>query len=143
MNCLKYKLCFVLFLVFGSITALSCSRKDKGILPPGGPFPTILIAQAQFFHEQKDGKDLTKPGPALLTLKQKTASGWKDTVIEDPQSNVFHKAMIFNDGSQRKIVTIGGMQAALKLWEFNGDGWRQTVMWNPEFGGKWNRLRRY
>ncbi len=122
---------------------LSCANNEqkKNMLPSGGPYRTILIAQAQFVYENKDGKKLPKPGPALLVIKQKTADGWKDTVLEDPQSNVFHKALILPKDASRQILTIGAMQAALKLWEFKERSWQQTVLWQPEFGGKWNRLR--
>jgi len=116
-------------------------ESDKKALPAGGPWPTILIAQAQFIYENRDGKQLPKPGPAVLTLKQKTPGGWKDTELEDPQSNVFHKAMILDTGSKKMILTIGAMQAALKLWELRGNSWQQTLLWNPAFGGKWDRLR--
>jgi hypothetical protein len=124
-------------------TIFSCSKTDeaRNVLPSGGPYPTILVAQAQFLYEKKDGKKLPKPGPAILTLKQKTPKGWKETVIEDPQSNVFHKALIFNDSSKKWILTIGAMEAALKLWQFRENAWHQTLLWNPVFGGKWNRLR--
>ena len=124
-------------------TTFSCSKTDqtKNAPSPGGPYPTILIAQAQFVYENRDGKRLPKPGPAILTLKQKTPGGWKDTVIEDPQSNVFHKAMIFSDSSGKRILTIAAMDAALKLWQFRENIWQQTLLWKPVFGGKWNRLR--
>lgn len=45
--------------------------------------------------------------------------------------------MVYND----KILTIGAMEAALKLWEFRENTWQQTLLWNPVFGGKWDRLR--
>ncbi len=58
-------------------TIFSCSKTDeaRNVLPSGGPYPTILVAQAQFLYEKKDGKKLPKPGPAILTLKQKTPKG--------------------------------------------------------------------
>lgn len=110
-------------------------------LPAENPLPTLLIAQAQFSHEQVDGRSLPKPGPALLTIKQKTPGGWVDTVIEDPESRVFHKAMIFSAGSKKQILTIGATEALLKLWEYRNRTWQQTVLWHPVFGGTWDRLR--
>ena len=143
MNLLKFKLAVKALWVVFLIAALACSKKEPSpnILPPDGPYPTILIAQAQFLYEEKDGKRLPKPGPAILTIKQKTAAGWRDTVIEDPKSNVFHKAIIFNDRSAKRILTIAAMGAALKLWEFRENVWHQKRVWNPVFGGTWDRLR--
>jgi hypothetical protein len=117
----------------------SCSRSEEtiNVYLSNGPYPTILISQAQFTYDNKSEKKLPKPGPAVLILKQKTAQGWTDTVLEDPKSNVFHKSMVFGD----KILTIGAMEAALKLWEFRANTWQQTLLWNPVFGGKWDRLR--
>ncbi len=133
----------VISAIIFSIFLFSCSKKEeaKNILPPGGPYPAILISQAQFLYENRDGKKLAKPGPAIMTIMQKTRQGWVDSVIEDPQSNVFHKALILKDGNSKKILTIGAMKAELKLWEFKDNAWHQTLLWNPVFGGKWDRLR--
>ncbi len=121
---------------------LSCTGKDEKTRgPQSGAHPSLLIAQAQFIYEKKDGKTVPRPGPAILTVKQNTPEGWKDAVIEDPQSNVFHKALFLNDGSRKKIVTIGAMDAALKLWHFSENAWQQELVWQPVFGGTWNRLR--
>ena len=146
---MKYKtpkLLIVAFIIALPLVAFSCSKDKTGddkknILPPGGPHPTILISQAQFLYEEKNGVKLPKPGPAIMTLKQKTPDGWSDTIIEDPQSNVFHKALLFNDGSKKCILTIGAMGASLKIWEVRQNNWHQTLLWNPVFGGKWDRLR--
>ncbi len=131
-------LCFVVCLGIAA-----CAEKKSSIETPqaDGPYPALLIAQAQFIYEKKGDKKIPKPGPALVTIKQKTPAGWKDTILEDPQSNVFHKALFIKDGDAQKIVTIGAMEAALKLWEYKGNSLQQQVLWNPVFGGKWNRLR--
>jgi hypothetical protein len=125
--------------------SLSCSKQEdpKKFLPLNGSHPTILIAQAQFETIKTDnGQTMPRPGPALLSLKQKTPGGWHDIAIEDPQSNVFHKALIFQGkGSTRSILTIGAMDAALKVWHYRAKKWQHQTLWNPVFGGKWNRLR--
>ena len=66
---------------------------------------------------------------------------WKNTVLEDPQSNVFHKALILPGKSGNAIVTIGAMAASLKIWQVKDKAWTQAVLWNPVFGGTWDRLR--
>jgi hypothetical protein len=104
----------------------------------GGPYPAILVAQAQFVEGAgADGKPTSVPGPAKLTIVRKTESGWKPVVIEDPDSNVFHKALAW-DGD---VLTIGGMQALLRTWHFADGAWKATTHWNPKFGGKFDRLR--
>src|SRR5262249_61233157 len=72
-----------------------------------------------------------------LLVARKTESGWKPLVLEDPDSNVFHKALPWDGG----IVTIGGNQALLRTWRFADGQWAATTHWNPKFGGKFDRLR--
>jgi len=57
--------------------------------------------------------------------------------IEDPDSNVFHKAMAYETG----ILTIGATKAMLKAWVFANGTWNQRTIWAPTFGGKFDRLR--
>lgn len=97
----------------------------------GGPFPTLLLAQSQFY-------DGNKPGPALLSMWRKTAEGWKVTKVEDGDSNVFHKALPFDGG----ILTGAGEKALLKKWTFKEGKWSQESLWGPkDWGGKFNRVR--
>ena len=100
----------------------------------GGPYPSLLLAEAQF-QKGADGKP--KPGAALLTIWRKTPDGWKSSRLEDPDSNVFHKAIPYEGG----ILTIGAEKAWLKKWTFANGKWSQQGLWNPSWGGKFNRLR--
>lgn len=100
----------------------------------GGPFPTLLLAQAQFV-KTPEGK--TKPGPALLEIWRKTPDGWKATRLEDTDSNVFHKALPYEGG----ILTIGAEKAWLKDWRFADGKWTAQELWNPKWDGKFNRIR--
>lgn len=104
----------------------------------GGPYPTLFVAQAQFVDRVgADGKKASVPGPAKLTIVRKTGPTWQTSVLEDPDSNVFHKALQTPDG----ILTIGGNQALLRTWTFANGGWSAATHWNPKFGGKFDRLR--
>ena len=110
-------------------------RRDPLI---GGPYPAILVAQAQFTEGTgPDGKRAAIPGAAKLLIVRKTESGWKPAVLEDPDSNVFHKALPWDGG----ILTIGGNQALLRTWRFADGRWVADTRWNPKFGGKFDRLR--
>lgn len=104
----------------------------------GGPYPALLVAQAQFVDRAgADGKKTSVPGPAKLMIMRETVPGWTPVVLEDPDSNVFHKALPWGDG----ILTIGGNQALLRTWRFKDGAWTADTHWNPRFGGKLDRLR--
>ena len=105
--------------------------------------PIIFLAQAQFRNEiAENGQTRSIPGAAKLTLVQRTSRGWEASILEDSQSNVFHKALWFEPSEGLSgILTIGANMAALKLWQFKENNWRDSILWNPVFGGAQNRLR--
>jgi hypothetical protein len=104
----------------------------------GGPFPALFLTVAQFTDVKKpDGKTQPVPGAAKLLIVRDSGNGWKVAIIEDPDSNAFHKAMPWDDG----LLTIGANQAMLKTWRFANGAWSATTHWNPKFGGKFDRLR--
>ena len=78
----------------------------------GDKAKALLLSQAWFM---KDAAGKSKPGPARLEIWREGAAGWNYTRLEDPESNVFHKAILSDDGS---ILTIGAMGAHLKRWAF-------------------------
>ncbi|MEZ4236058.1 MAG: VCBS repeat-containing protein [Myxococcota bacterium] len=101
---------------------------------PEGPLPTLIMVQAQFVN----GPDRRpRPGPARMTLYRTDGTNWFPTVIEDPDSNVFHKGMPWRDG----ILTIGAMKAMLKHWKNDAGEWKATTLWEKSWGGKFDRLR--
>ncbi len=101
----------------------------------GGPYPAIVLSQAWFW---KDEAGKSKPGPARLEIWRQTPGGWQATRLEDGDSNVFHKPIVFPDGS---ILTIGGEKAMLKRWRFANGKWTSQTLWERSWGGKFNRLR--
>ena len=100
----------------------------------GGPFPALLVTQAWFW---KDENEQTQPGPARLEIWRQTPDGWTKNRLEDADSNVFHKAIAFEDG----ILTIGAEKAVLKKWTFVDGKWKSEALWTKSWGGKFNRLR--
>jgi hypothetical protein len=89
-----------------------------------------------------DGKTQVKPGPAKLVIVRKTPNGWKEIHLDDPGSNVFHKAMMCPpEWRPASILTIGAMAAALKIWSWDAGAWEAETVWKTTFGGKWDRLR--
>jgi hypothetical protein len=83
-----------------------------------------------------DGKP--KPGPAKLVLLSPKNGSWHAETIEDPMSNVFHKAMAWREG----ILTIGGTGALLRHWRRDAQGaWVPKTLWEKSWGGRFDRLR--
>jgi hypothetical protein len=109
--------------------------------PPSTPadLPSgIVLALAQFVTQ--DGKSV--PGPARLEFLSRTGGAWKMTALEDPQSNVFHKAMLYTGADGPRLLTLGGSAAIVKSWRKNDAGALEpTVLWQKEFGGKFSRMR--
>ncbi len=109
-----------------------------------GPPAVILLAQAQFINQAGENGDVhSVPGPAKLTIVHQGSNGWETSLLEDPKSNVFHKALWFTPKEgQPGILTIAGNQAALKLWHRVGAKWEPTSIWGPDFGGEQRVSRR-
>jgi len=103
----------------------------------------IYLSQAQFFMEKgADGKMHAVPGPARLIIYRRAEAGWVEEVLEDPESNVFHKAAFWDPpAGDPGVLTIAATQAYLKIWRKGDSGWESESFWNPTFGGNFDRLR--
>jgi len=116
------------------------SKADKPYEPKnealkGEGLPSVLLAQAWFM---KDANGKPKPGPARIQIWQQTPEGWQASILEDGDSNVFHKIIVQPDGS---LLTIGAEEAALKRWTYADGKWSDDLLWTKEWGGKFNRIR--
>lgn len=117
---------------------------SKPFFPPGA---VILLAQSQFGEQIDEATGEKKPltMPALLEILRFDGKQWLLEKIEDPDSTVFHKSVIFHDPENPQsapgILTIAGSEAALKLWRRTADGWTADTLWKAKFGGRWDRLR--
>jgi hypothetical protein len=113
----------------------------------------LMLALSQF-EVGPDGKVLPKPGPAKAEILVRQGGAWKVSAIEDPESNVFHKAMVYAAPDGPAILTLGGTKAALKLWrktagrEAPGPQDQEVAgfepvatLWTKDFGGKFSRMR--
>jgi hypothetical protein len=116
------------FLVTGA--GLACSRADQAL-------PNGLLLSLAVLETAEDGKPI--PQPAQLGIIQRNEHGWTYRVIEDSDSNVFHKAMVYEPGpGQGGVLTLGGTRAILKLWR---RGERAQTIWEQDFGGRFSRMR--
>lgn len=109
----------------------------------GGPYPTLLLAKAQFSYPAGGaGRTQPVPGAAKLVILREAPTGWQTSVLEDRSANVFHNALLLPQTDGRaEVLTISGTAAALKLWHWENDKWAVDAPWRPTFGGKWDRLR--
>lgn len=100
----------------------------------------LLLAFSQF--EVVDERATATPGPARLEILTRSDGQWRSEVVEDPDSNVFHKAMPLEPKGQAPgILTLGGTGAYVKLWRRVGDRYEPMTLWNAKFGGKFDRMR--
>jgi hypothetical protein len=114
--------------------------EQMGLLAPPAPddLPNALVlALAQF--TDKDGKPV--PGAARLEFLVRSGGKWTMTALEDPESNVFHKAMAYQGGDGVGLLSLGGSAAILKLWTPGPSGLAAKVLWQKDFGGKFSRMR--
>ena len=145
-----------------AVVALACGRSEQpkphphpesepepeafGIATPKTPdeLPRgIVLALAQFRDErdEKTGKTVPVPGPARLEFLVRRGGAWHVSALEDPESNVFHKAMVYGSGDSARLLTLGGTAAKVKLWSREGDGLVAKTIWAKDFGGKFSRMR--
>ena len=132
-----------LILLMPALCWLACKDGGPGRRPPSTRGKWLLLPMARFADERgADGKMRPKPGAARLVLLEKTAHAWREHVLEDPASRVFHKAACLKqpDGSVG-VLTIAATDALLKLWTRRNGAWQADTWWHPSFGGKWDRLR--
>ncbi len=111
------------------------------LAPAPGETDTLILAQTYFLDEvdQESGKTKPVPGPAKLTLIRGTGEQWQVDTLEDPESNVFHKALPL--AGAEGILTIAANGARLKSWTRGASGWEAVTHWAPTFGGEQERLR--
>jgi hypothetical protein len=108
----------------------------------GPPLPDslprgIVLSLAQFTRQE--GKPV--PGAARLEFVFRRDGEWKVTALEDPESNVFHKAMLYQGAEGPRLLTAGGTAAIVKVWSREGASLAPRSVWQQDFGGKWSRMR--
>jgi len=109
-------------------------------LPPELPAALprgIVLALAQFVD--RGGKSV--PGPARLEFLYREGGQWQTSSLEDPASNVFHKALPYEGPGGARLLTLGGTAAAVKAWAPEGGSLVATTLWQQDFGGRFSRMR--
>jgi hypothetical protein len=115
----------------------------------------LLVAQSRF-EVSPEGEVLPRPKAARLDILVSRGNGWEVVPLEDPESNVFHKAMVWQPRPARGragppaigpraggpgILTLGGSAAALKLWRPGSGEFVSETIWEEDFGGSFSRMR--
>lgn len=108
--------------------------------PTPADLPRGLLLALSTFRSGDDGKQIPQSELVVLT---RAGGAWSGVAVSDPASNVFHKAMVVDlPGSGPSVLTLGGMNAAVKRWQ-KGDAGLAPVetLWEAKFGGAFDRMR--
>jgi len=124
--------------------AVPIAAESQPAPPPASSLPDslpsgLLIALSRF-ESDESGKPL--PKSELVTLVRR-GGAWESRSYQDPESNVFHKAMVYTvPGGDPAILTLGGTAAAVKLWAPADGGLAPSkTLWLEDFGGRFSRMR--
>ncbi len=120
----------------------------SGELPANLP-RALVLSYAQF----STASGASAPGPARIEILRRRNGAWEMSVIEDPDSTVFHKAIWFEPAGQPPgLLTLTGgrpvpdgqvadQPGRIELWRPAGDRFTATTLWSASFGGVVNRMR--
>lgn len=114
-----------------------------GVLPLaafGKQDPNVLLVARSRAPRAQASQAL--PRSDLLVLARE-GGVWRGRSFSDPDSMVFHKAMVYEPaGRAPGVLTIGGLGAAIKLWLARGGELAPAeTIWQAHFGGKTDRMR--
>jgi hypothetical protein len=121
-----------LVLVFPLVAVLAGCASE----PAAEPMENGLLLSLAVLESGPSGP---VPQPARLGIITNDGNAWSYRFIEDEESNVFHKAMVFSPtNGESAILTAGGTRAIVKLWKKDGSS---RTLWEKDFGGKFSRMR--
>ena len=103
--------------------------------------PNGLLVSLAALGKNDQGRPM--PLPARLGVLTRQSGEWAYEIVEDADSNVFHKAMVFDPPGDAGpgILTLGGTAAKVKLWNRSSGEWQAETLWQADFGGKFSRMR--
>jgi len=127
--------------------AAPAAAKPSSVPAPAAPVKDldtgIVLSLAQFITE--GGKPI--PGPARLEFLQLRDGEWQVSALEDTDSVVFHKAMVFQGPSGEGLLTLAGSApntgdpGHLKFWTMGEDGLSAETLWAKHWEGTVSRMR--
>ncbi|UCF35743.1 MAG: VCBS repeat-containing protein [Acidobacteriota bacterium] len=96
-----------------------------------------LVLALAVLGKNDDGSPL--PLPAQMGILTPDGDQWDYRVIDDPESNAFHKVMAYHPaGGRGGLLSFGGTAAVVKLWAPDSS---PKKLWQEDFGGKFSRMR--
>jgi hypothetical protein len=119
----------------------SAATKAPSPAPPtAADLPRGLLLALSTFRTGDDGKQVPQ---SELVIVVRAGGAWSAKSFGDPDSNVFHKAMVVDlPGAGPSLITLGGMQAAIKRWQMGEAGLAPVeTLWQAKFGGAFDRMR--
>ena len=125
----------------GGAESASGAATAAPVAPPtAANLPRGLLLALSTFRDGADGKPVPQSELVILT---RAGGAWASRSVGDPDSNVFHKAMVVDlPGAGPSLVTLGGMQAAIKRWHPSEAGLAPAeTLWQAKFGGAFDRMR--
>ena len=117
--------------------AVTLQTKSVHCTPTADNSRKVMGTGHSVFKNDAQGNPL--PQPAQMRIWCADESGqWKSDVVDDSDSNVFHKIIPMPNGT---LVTIGAMAAHLKEWTVTDGNWSGKTLWEKSWGGRFDRLR--
>ena len=117
--------------------AVTLQTKSVHCTPTADNSRKVMVTGHSVFKNDAQGNPL--PQPAQMRIWCADESGqWKSDVVDDSDSNVFHKIIPMPNGT---LVTIGAMAAHLKEWTVTDGNWGGKTLWEKSWGGRFDRLR--
>lgn len=127
-------------LLVGLLLLSACGPSERGADPvdsTADPEQRALVLSLAVLDTAEDGSP--QPLPARLGILQRRDGEWTYRFIEDPDSNVFHKALAYGAaGEAAGLLTLAGTKAMVKLWRPEGG---VETLWEADFGGDFSRMR--
>ena len=118
-------------LLGGTLLLTSCAPDPSG--DASHAEGQSLVLALAVLGENEDGSPKLLPG--RLGILTRDGEGWSHRTLEDPDNNVFHKAMAYESEG---LLSLSGNKAAVKLWRPVGD---REKLWEADFGGQFSRMR--
>src|SRR3972149_361459 len=103
--------------------------------PPAKPWPKGLALALAVLKADPAGNPVPQPARAVILVND--GETWSYRTIEDRDSNVFHKVMVYEPTpGEAGLLTLGGTRAIIKL---RRKGSEPEVLWEKDFGGRFSR----
>ena len=113
------------------------NTKAEHCAPTADGSRSVMVTGHSVFKNDAQGNPLPQPAQMRVWCADETGN-WKSDIVDDPDSNVFHKIIPMEDG---RLITIGAMAAHLKEWKVTDGNWSGTTLWQKSWGGRFDRLR--